>query len=360
MPPKRHTVHIHSRSLTIVPRSPKFGPANYIKPTRTACSKQKKKKNRKSLPSFLEPKMTAPTVPDLTKYKALSFDCYGTLIDWENGLSRDLSPILSQLPPTHPWNLKPLTAVEHFNAHSEHLWATKPTQLYQDNLSESFSLLAKEAGVSLPPPGTEVEAEAENISNGPARWPAFEDTIPALLKLQQQLGLKLIILSNVSNSLIQATIRDNLSPIKFDAVYTAENIGSYKPSLNNFHFLFRKAKEEMGIDWTKGELLHVARSLTADHVPCAELGLDSVWITRGGDTPETYGTGGNLEELREQEKVRFLCKFDTLGEFADEVGRQVGEPDREGKGNEYKQSKGGEEASKGRGKGEWARHMLSR
>ena len=59
-----------------------------------------------------------------------------------------------------------------------------------------------------------------------------------------------------------------------------------------------------------------------DHVPAAELGLPSVWIARGGDVEGNYGTGGNLKELQEAGKLKFLCKFDTIGEFADEVERQ--------------------------------------
>lgn len=258
---------------------------------------------------------STPSHPDLTGFKALSFDCYGTLINWESGLATDLQPILSQLPPTHPWNLHPLTAVSHFNAHSEHLWATKPTQLYNDNLTESFSLLAQEAGVEV--------TNTNDIGTGPSRWPAFADTVAGLLKLKKH--YKLIILSNVSNSNIQLAVENILSPVQFDGIYTAENIGSYKPSHENFRYLFSHAKEEFNVDWQKGELLHVARGLTADHVPAAELGLPSVWIARGGDVEENYGTGGNLKELQEGGKVKFLWKFDTIGEFADEVQRQFGE-----------------------------------
>lgn len=253
--------------------------------------------------------------PPLTAYKALSFDCYGTLIDWEAGLTTDLQPILSQLPPTHPWNLRPLTAVQHFNAHSEHLWTIKPTQLYNDNLSESLSLLANEAGVSIP--------DTHPISTGPSRWPAFADTVAGLHKLKKH--YRLIILSNVSNSNIRLAVENVLSPVQFDGIYTAENIGSYKPSHENFRYLFDHAREEFNVNWEKGELLHLARSLMADHVPAAELGLSSVWIARGGDVEGNYGTGGNLKELQEGGKVKFLWKFDTIWEFADEVERQFGE-----------------------------------
>jgi FMN phosphatase YigB (HAD superfamily) len=87
--------------------------------------------------------------------------------------------------------------------------------------------------------------------------------------------------------------------------------------------LFKKVREDEGIDWEKGELLHVARSLKADHVTCKEIGLRSVWISRGGDRKEAEGVGGNLEGLRE--KLGFEWRFDDLGTFAEEVERQLGD-----------------------------------
>lgn len=255
--------------------------------------------------------------PDLTGFKALSFDCYGTLIDWESGLAASLSPILAQLPPTHPWTIRPSLAVEHFNHHSEHLWATQPFLPYDKNLIQSFLLLASEAGITLPP-----TINPEEIGSAPGRWTAFPDSVEALKKLGKH--YKLIILSNVNNSNIKHTVEDNLPGTRFDAVYTAQEIGSYKPSLNNFRYLFEHAKEELGVDWERGELLHVARGLTADHVPAKQVGLRSCWISRGGDKKEGYGVGGNLEELRMEGKLGFEWQFGTLGEFAEEVERQFG------------------------------------
>ncbi|KAK3329098.1 HAD-like domain-containing protein [Apodospora peruviana] len=252
--------------------------------------------------------------PDFTGFKALSFDCYGTLIDWESGLAADLFPLLSQFPPTHPWAEKPSRAVKRFNEFSEHLWATKPTQLYNENLMESFSLLAKEAGLTVS------EAETNAVGTGPGRWTAFADTVAGLQKLKKH--YRLIILSNVDNNNIQRAVKTALAPVEFDGVYTAENIGSYKPDLNNFRYLFAHAKDEFGVDWEKKELLHVARGLTADHGPAAALGFPSVWIARGGDVEENYGIGEDYKKLIAQGKIKFVTKFDTIGDFADEVERQ--------------------------------------
>ncbi|KAK1752571.1 HAD-like domain-containing protein [Echria macrotheca] len=264
---------------------------------------------------------------DLTTFKALSFDCYGTLLDWETGLLSDLHPLLTLLPSTHPWTSSPSLALDRFNVHSEHLWATEPTLPYDANLSESFRLLAAEADLplsshpSLPP-------AAERIATGPSRWTAFPDTIPGLLSLKQH--YRLIILSNVDDANIAGAVRDNLSPVQFDGVYTAQSIGSYKPSLNNFHYLFEHAKRDFGVDWERGELLHVARGLTADHVPAKKLGLPSVWISRGGDTEDGYGIGGDLKELQERGEVGFGWRFESIGEFAGEVERQFAEKEKAG------------------------------
>ncbi|KAK3905077.1 HAD-like domain-containing protein [Staphylotrichum tortipilum] len=266
--------------------------------------------------------MATPT-PDLTRIRTLSFDCYGTLIDWESGLTSDLSPLLTRLPPSHPFNSlpasNPLLPVQHFNTHSEHLWATQPTLSYDANLRESLRALAADEGVTLP------EGELEAIGDGPGRWPAFADTVDALRRLRR--FYKIAILSNVNEANIARAVSGQLGGA-VDAVYTAEAIGSYKPDHANFRYLFGKVKEEFGTDVDKGELLHVARSLTVDHVPAKELGLRSVWIARGGDKPEGYGTGGDLEVLTAEGKLGFEGVFQTLGEFAEEVERQFAEREK--------------------------------
>lgn len=253
----------------------------------------------------------------LTSFKALSFDCFGTLINWEGGLTQALEPIVSQLPSDHAYSKNPNLAVQRFNDLSDEIEVEKPKLRYDVNLATAAKQLAAELGVSIP------ESVAEAVGTGPGTWSAFPDTVAGLEILKKH--YKLIILSNINNDNIKATVADNLAPVEFDAVYTAENIGSYKPSHNNFKYLFQHAKEELDIDFEKGDLLHVARSLKADHVPAKEIGLRSVWIARGGDKKEGYGVGGNYEELSAQGKVAFEWKFDTIGDFAKEVARQFGD-----------------------------------
>ncbi|KAK4231206.1 HAD-like domain-containing protein [Podospora fimiseda] len=262
----------------------------------------------------------------LTTFRALSFDCYGTLIDWETGLTSDLLPITSQLPPSHSLLSTPLEAVQRFNHHQEHIWITQPSLSYDLALSAAFRLLASEANVSVS------DSDAKSIGKGPGRWSAFKDTVVGLTKLKKY--YKLIILSNVNDENIESAIKGPMKGVEFDAVYTAEKIGSYKPSLSNFKYLFEHAKEDLGVDKEQGELLHVARSLNADHVPAKEVGLRSVFVARGGDKPENYGTGGDLEQLKKDGKVNFEWMFQSIGEFADEVERQFLELEKGGRGKQ--------------------------
>ncbi|KAK4135849.1 HAD-like protein [Trichocladium antarcticum] len=267
--------------------------------------------------------------PPLTSFRALSFDCYGTLVDWESGLASDLSPLITALPASHPYRANPLLAVQRFNAHSEHLWAAQPTLAYNANLVQSLRLLATEHGVALD------EAHAQAIGDGPGRWPAFGDTVEALRRLGRR--YRLVILSNVDEANIARAVAGPLGgAARFDAVYTAEAIGSYKPSLDNFRYLCEGVEREFGVagdgDGKGGlPLLHVARSLTADHVPAKEVGLRSVWIARGGDRAENYGTGGDYAKLRAEGRLGFEWLFQTVGEFADEVERQFAAEEGEGK-----------------------------
>ncbi|KAI3540333.1 haloacid dehalogenase, type II [Colletotrichum filicis] len=263
------------------------------------------------------------TYPDLTKFKALSFDCYGTLIDWESGLRAGLEPIISRLPPpsssSSAGDAPPTEAslTKRFDTLSAALQSSSPTLRYDLNLSSSFRTLAAELGVSV------TEEEATAFGSLPGTWAPFEDTIPGLEILKRR--YKLIILSNIDASNISHTLK-HFSPVAFDAVYTAERIGSYKPADGNFSYLFEHVEEEFGVKWDDegGEgLLHVARSLTADHVPAKKFGLRSVWISRGGDAKDGEGVGGDWEETKSD--VGFEWRFDTIGEFAREVERQFGE-----------------------------------
>jgi 2-haloalkanoic acid dehalogenase type II len=199
-----------------------------------------------------------------------------------------------------------------FDDLSTALEATQPTLLYNESQVASVSQLAAELGVAL------ADSVAEPFGNAPGTWAPFDDTVAGLARLARR--YKLIILSNIDNQNIEATVQRQLAGVRFDAVYTAQDIGSYKPSHQNFEYLFARANKELGVDRKRGDLLHVARSLKADHVPAKELGLRSVWISRGGDRLGGGGIEGELEEYKG--RVAFEWRFDSIGEFAEEVERQ--------------------------------------
>ena len=248
-----------------------------------------------------------------------SFDVYGTLIDWETGILKTLPTLTSQLPATHPYNTTPPTAaLVRLSELTTELERTRPTMPYNEVLTSSLTRLASELGLPLP------DSVAEPFGNSPGTWTPFADTLPGLRKLAHR--YKLIVLSNVDNANIAATLSKLSEPgdggpaVRFDAVYTAQDIGSYKPARANFEYLFRRAGEDLGVDRDKGELLHVARSLRADHLTARELGLRSVWISRGGNREGHYGVGGDYAALKDG--LGFEWRFDTIGDFADEVERQ--------------------------------------
>ncbi len=253
---------------------------------------------------------------DLTRFKALSFDCLGTLIDWEAGLATALAgAIVSKLPAGHRYADDPTLAAQRFSELSDALEVAEPRTIYSENLRRSLRALAAEAGVAV------TAAEEAAMGAAPGSWAPFPDTAAGLAVLRRRYG-RLAILSNIDNANIARTVGQQLGDGLFDAVYTAEDIGSYKPAAANFRHLFSRLAADLGVDAEAGELLHVARSLPADHVPAKELGLPSVWIARGGDAAAAYGLGGDYAGLHAAGKLAFGWKFDSLADFAAEVERQ--------------------------------------
>ncbi len=199
----------------------------------------------------------------LSDYKALTFDCYGTLIDWETGISNALSNLTARLssPPTRDQVLE---------AHARHESAQQaqtPTMLYRNLLPIVYKRLAEEWGVAV----TIDECEAYGQSAG--NWPAFPDTIGALQYLKKY--YKLIVLSNVDN---QTFARSNQKlDVQLDAIYTAEDIGAYKPSDRGFEYMLEHVGD-LGLK--KEDLLHTAESLFHDHQPANRHGIANCWIHR--------------------------------------------------------------------------------
>ena len=186
----------------------------------------------------------------LTDFKALTFDCYGTLIDWETGMIEALKPLTSKVGRT-------LSRNEILTAHARHKSSQQvqtPAKLYRDLLPVVYRRLAEEWGIVVD--WSECVAYGRSVKD----WPAFSNSAGALQYLKRH--YKLVILSNVDNESFAAS-NEKLA-VDFDAVYTAEDIGSYKPSDRNFDYMLAKL-ETLGIQ--KHEILHTAESMFHDHGP---------------------------------------------------------------------------------------------
>jgi 2-haloalkanoic acid dehalogenase type II len=241
----------------------------------------------------------------LTDFKVLSFDCYGTLIDWEAGVFQQLQSLLSRVSANHPFQNQHIV-ISRFNEHQGGLEREQPKLPYNEVLSRCFARLAEELGVHV----TETETTAFGQAVG--EWKAFPDTVAGLHILKKY--YKLIILSNVDRYNLQNTLAGPL-PIEFDDLLIAQDIGSYKPNHRNFQYLFDTLEQKFNL--SKSDLLHTAKSLPVDHVPAKELGIASAWIARGDDGVSAMG--GNLKDL--QDKVAFTWRFTSIGEMAEEVER---------------------------------------
>jgi putative hydrolase of the HAD superfamily len=202
----------------------------------------------------------------LVDFEALSFDCYGTLIDWEAGLGAVLNRwAVARGLPLDTEQLLTVFGRQEAIAESEH-----PTELYPDILARSFRALGAELGAPVN------EQDAQVLAGSVPDWPAFADSHDALVRLGQR--FQLIILSNVDRASFGGSQRR--LGVMFTSVLTAEDIGSYKPSPRNFAALDAE-RSRLGV--AEGKLLHVAQSLFHDHVPAKQAGLPTVWIDRRHD-----------------------------------------------------------------------------
>ncbi|MER8807069.1 haloacid dehalogenase type II [Mesorhizobium australicum] len=229
----------------------------------------------------------------LTDFKALTFDCYGTLIDWESGMIDALKPLTGRVG-------SGLSRDEILQAHARHESSQQnwtPQKRYSDLLAVVYKRLAEEWGVVTTP--EECIAYGQSVKD----WPAFADTAAALQYLKQH--YKLVILSNVDNTSFSFSNRK--LGVDFDAIYTAEDIGSYKPSPRNFDYMLEKLAT-LGIG--DRQVLHTAESLFHDHAVTNRLGLKSCWIHR---RHADQGFGATMHP-GEMPKVDF--RFDSMADLA--------------------------------------------
>jgi 2-haloacid dehalogenase len=193
------------------------------------------------------------------RFEVLSFDCYGTLIDWEAGLLAAAGRLLG----TGARDVADDRILEAFARHEQQLEAG-PYLSYRAVLAE----VARALGAELGRPVSDAAAAA--FGSSVADWPAFPDSHAALERLQAR--FRLAILTNCDDDLFEAS-RQRLG-IRFDTVVTAQQVGSYKPDRRNFEALL----ERLAIP--RERVLHVAQSLFHDHVPARALGFTTVWVDR--------------------------------------------------------------------------------
>jgi len=229
----------------------------------------------------------------LQDFDALTFDVYGTLIDWESGMIAGLRPLTDRA--------GALSRNEILQAHAFHestAQAQTPHMRYDRLLAVVYKRLAEEWGVAA------TWEDALAYGRSVRDWPAFADTADALRYLKQH--FKLVVLSNVDND--SFAFSNAKLGVTFDAVYTAEDIGSYKPAPRNFDYMIA-AIARLGVP--KEKILHTAESLFHDHVQAKAFGLANCWIYRRHDQ-EGFGA---TRDPGEQPRCDFL--FNSMMELAD-------------------------------------------
>ena len=228
----------------------------------------------------------------LCDFPVLTFDTYGTLIDWETGIWDALQPLCSRLadPPARE------AALEAFAQAESACQEATPGLLYADILAAAHRTLARNWG-SEPD-----DAESIRFGRSVGDWPAFEDAADSLAYLKGH--HRLVTLTNCDRASYRGSAARLGNP--WDAVFTAEEIGSYKPAAANFEYLLARVEADFGCG--PGSVLHVAQSLFHDHVPAKEMGLTTAWIDRRA------GRGGGATAAA-QEEVTPDFRFDSMAEL---------------------------------------------
>jgi 2-haloacid dehalogenase len=205
----------------------------------------------------------------------ITFDCFGTLIDWRNGIASSADLL---------WPGYGAQVLDSYHRHEPVVQAEEPGRRYRDVLAETLRRAA--AGLDL-----ELLADdAAILGDTIPYWPVFPDTRASLTELREA-GWRLGLLTNCDRDIIGDTQRRLQVPI--DVVITAEDVGSYKPA----HAHFTRFRDTFGADSERW--VHVAQSYFHDIVPARELGIQSVWINRTDDTGDASMAGAVLPDLTE-------------------------------------------------------------
>ncbi|HUG31092.1 MAG TPA: haloacid dehalogenase type II [Candidatus Limnocylindria bacterium] len=201
---------------------------------------------------------------DFERFDVLTFDCYGTLIDWEAGLLAALRAPMA----AHGIEAPDDALLEAFGRHEAELEAG-PYRTYREVLAGVLDAMVAHHGQSATP------EERAAFGGSVADWPAFPDSAAALARLHER--FKLAVITNCDDDLFAAS--EQRLGLSFDWVVTAQQAKRYKPNPRGFELMF----ERVGLPPSR--ILHVAQSLYHDHAPAKRLGLSTVWVDRRGDRP---------------------------------------------------------------------------
>ncbi len=226
-------------------------------------------------------------------FDVLTFDCYGTLIDWEKGILSSLKPVLT----SHGIEISDNEVLEIYSD-LEAKAEEGEYQTYKSVLRSVLNGFGKK--FNFKPSEEELAVFATCVKH----WPSFADSTEALNALQTK--YELCILSNIDDDLFAYSAQH--LKVNFDTVFTAQQIGSYKPSLQNFEF----AIKHLGLP--KERILHVAQSLFHDIVPAKKLGLATVWINRRKGK-EGFGATLPAEAKPDFEVSDLKSLVDSIGIF---------------------------------------------
>jgi 2-haloacid dehalogenase len=203
-------------------------------------------------------------VLDFARFQVLTFDCYGTLIDWETGIFSTLRPLVAA-------HGKTVSDFELLNLYSELESEAERGEFrtYREVLQSVVRGFGERLGFN------PTESEVRSLPDSLASWPPFPDTVAALRELKRR--YRLAIMSNVDDDLFAPTARR--LDVAFDEVITAQQAGAYKPSLK----IFQLAQRRLGVD--AAQWLHVGQSIYHDVIPAKSLGIATVWVNRPSPRP---------------------------------------------------------------------------
>jgi 2-haloalkanoic acid dehalogenase type II len=214
----------------------------------------------------------------LSDFDAVTFDVYGTLIDWEPAIIE----VLRGWATRNALSVPPPELLMAFDRARAEIQKERPAKLYPDVLRACFERICAEFGVAVE--AQERDQEREVFAAAPHQWPAYPDSHAGLTALQAR--AKVGALSNIDNASLESSCRK--LDFRFDLVVTAERVGAYKPDFAHFHTAIADLAAT-GI--APGRILHVGQSLRADITPANRLGLKCAWINRPGRLLGLSGEG---------------------------------------------------------------------